>query len=350
MQAVGANGASTERIAVLDSFRALAIVSVVLFHTFYYVNHSPGELRIDLGEPWSTIFSYGFLGVEFFFIISGFVIFMTLRTAPTFTDFAWRRFARIYPAYLLSAAIIWLGVRALGYEVYQRSVYDLLVAPAIWTLPFHGALVSGVFWTLVVEVQFYFLIGVIFYTCKDRWFGVGWLLLSLVCIICQLFSPYLVARLSILGFVPFFTAGICFNRLYHGDFKLIDAVCGLVAFGTFVYFWRSKPELLFIVFGMLVLFLLFVLGKLPFLAVEPLLFLGGISYSWYLLHFELPIALIWRLQKAGFPLIAAVPMGLASALVLAAAMMRWIEQPAKTALNLLYRRWRPRDLAVSAPA
>jgi peptidoglycan/LPS O-acetylase OafA/YrhL len=350
MDAVRSDGARTDRIAVLDSFRALAIIAVVLFHTFYYVNHSPGELKIELGEPWSRIFSYGYLGVEFFFIISGFVIFMTLRTAATFVDFAWRRFSRIYPAYLLCAVLIWCGVRALGYEPYQRSLYDLVVSPVIWTLPLHGSLISGVFWSLVVEVQFYVLIGVVFYTCQDRWFGVGWLLLSVLCIVCQLTSPYLVARLSILGFVPFFTAGICFNRLYHGDFKRIDAICGLVALGTLVYFWRSKPDTLLIIGAMLVLFLLFTLGKLQFLAVKPLVFLGGVSYSWYLLHFELPIALIWWLQRAGVPLILAVPICLSLALLVAVAITRWIERPAKSWLNSIFRRWRPREMAIGTPA
>ena len=350
MQAVLSDDARTDRIAVLDSFRALAIIAVVLFHTFYYVNHSPGELKIELGEPWSTIFSYGYLGVEFFFIISGFVIFMTLRTAPTFFDFAWRRFSRIYPAYLLSAVVIWFGVRALGYEPYQRSAYDLVVSTVIWTLPLHGSLISGVFWSLVVEVQFYFLIGVVFYTCKDRWFGVGWLLLSMICIVCLLTSPYLSARLSVLAFVPFFTAGICFNRLYHGDFKLIDAVCGLVALGTLVYFGRSKPDTLLIIGAMLLLFLMFTLGKLQFLAVKPLVFFGGISYAWYLLHFELPISLIWRLQKTGVPLAVAVPVGLLAALLGAVAITRWVEQPAKAWLNQMFRRWRPRELAISSAA
>lgn len=91
------------RIQVLDSFGAFAILSVILFHILYLGERTTQRVLIDVGEPLSTAFSYGYLGVEFFFIISGFVIFMTVQSAATALDFGWRRFARICSASTCSA-------------------------------------------------------------------------------------------------------------------------------------------------------------------------------------------------------------------------------------------------------
>src|SRR2546421_11411619 len=103
---VAARPASRPRIATLDAFRALAIIPVVLYHFLARWTPPVSTDNVYLyGESHAVWFSLGGYGVEFFFIISGAVIFMTLHRCRTVFEFWYRRFARLYPALIVSMAI-----------------------------------------------------------------------------------------------------------------------------------------------------------------------------------------------------------------------------------------------------
>lgn len=76
-----------KRDLVLDALRGIAAVLVVLFH-----------LKMDTGNPDYGL-HLGMTGVDLFFLISGFVIFMTLRKTSSSNDFVISRFIRLYPTY-----------------------------------------------------------------------------------------------------------------------------------------------------------------------------------------------------------------------------------------------------------
>lgn len=84
-----------ERLRQIDALRGLAVSAVLLFH-FCYLNNPHGM------TPFKA--SWGHYGVELFFIISGFVIYMTLSRSPDVVQFAISRISRLYPAY-------WAGVK-----------------------------------------------------------------------------------------------------------------------------------------------------------------------------------------------------------------------------------------------
>ena len=77
------------RIKELDAMRGIAALSVVLFHFTFGFNHNDTN----------TFFHKGYLGVQLFFIISGFVIFMTFEKTQNIKVFLLGRFTRLYPAY-----------------------------------------------------------------------------------------------------------------------------------------------------------------------------------------------------------------------------------------------------------
>jgi peptidoglycan/LPS O-acetylase OafA/YrhL len=80
------------RLLELDVFRGLAALAVVLFHyTTVY------ERTYDHHDEMLFDFSLGHYGVQLFFIISGFVIFMTLNRTKSALDFVVSRFSRLYP-------------------------------------------------------------------------------------------------------------------------------------------------------------------------------------------------------------------------------------------------------------
>src|SRR6478736_6931335 len=96
-----------KRLDILDGFRFVAIVSVLFFH-FYSKwsfpvkeeNYLPGENLYH-----TDFFNHGNLGVQFFFIISGFVIFYTLERSETLIAFLTKRFIKLFPTMLLCSIV-----------------------------------------------------------------------------------------------------------------------------------------------------------------------------------------------------------------------------------------------------
>ena len=84
----------------LDALRGIAAFSVVLFHYTARYDSIYGHSNRLLFK-----FNYGHLGVNLFFIISGFVIFMTLDRTKSVIDFVVARFSRLYPAYWTALAL-----------------------------------------------------------------------------------------------------------------------------------------------------------------------------------------------------------------------------------------------------
>lgn len=100
---------NTTRFIELDALRGIAALSVMLFHyTAYYrkLFNTPFSENVD--------FKYGFYGVSLFFMISGFVIFMTIKKCNTASEFAFKRFTRLYPTFWVCVIITFLGVKLWG--------------------------------------------------------------------------------------------------------------------------------------------------------------------------------------------------------------------------------------------
>ena len=146
-------GAARQRLNQLDALRGLAAMAVVLFHfstrfSELYPQAAP--------QAWSL--SMGHLGVNLFFIISGFVIFMTIERTARPTDFVVSRVSRLYPAYWVAILLTFCITHAL---TLPGKTVPLTTALANG-LMFHGFFrvphVDGVYWTLEVELLFYALI------------------------------------------------------------------------------------------------------------------------------------------------------------------------------------------------
>lgn len=142
-------------------------MAVCLFH------FTDGNISFPGSSAWfEQIARYGWLGVEVFFVISGFIIPYSLYVNDyrmnMFPAFLLRRCLRIEPAYIASIVLViilgYLSMMAPGYagEVFQPSVAGTLLhiiyAPVYfgykWLLP--------IYWSLEAELHFYILIGLIF--------------------------------------------------------------------------------------------------------------------------------------------------------------------------------------------
>ncbi|MFM9069022.1 MAG: acyltransferase family protein, partial [Planctomycetota bacterium] len=106
---------SGARMRQLDGLRGVAAIFVMLMHyTVAYDN------LIGHQTPMLLKFPRGGIGVHVFFMLSGFVIFMSLDRARNLLDFIVSRFARLYPAYwtaLLITLLVTFRDRIPGYEL-----------------------------------------------------------------------------------------------------------------------------------------------------------------------------------------------------------------------------------------
>ena len=89
--------AKRRRINEIDFLRFVAALSVVLFH-YSFRGHAADDLSVMPYPVLETVARYGYLGVDLFFLISGFVILMT-ASSGSLKDFVISRAVRLYPAF-----------------------------------------------------------------------------------------------------------------------------------------------------------------------------------------------------------------------------------------------------------
>jgi peptidoglycan/LPS O-acetylase OafA/YrhL len=135
----------------LDGLRGIAILLVVLYHNFNFISY----------------FNYGWLGVDLFFVLSGFLItdilLKTIDTKNYFRNFYGRRVLRIFPLYYLSLLLFIVILPLfpsypLDVHYYQDHQWWFWTYLQNWTLIFHydgKAITLNHFWSLAVEEQYY---------------------------------------------------------------------------------------------------------------------------------------------------------------------------------------------------
>lgn len=146
---------------MLDLLRFLAALAVVLYH-YTARNHSQwGVSPAEAFPVLSRFTAYGFLGVPLFFVISGFVIFMSAE-GRTVGQFVAARVARLYPAYWVAviATSVLVTFIAPHFEM-GVSGSQFLVNLTMMQEAFGVDHVDGVYWTLWVEMLFYIMIALL---------------------------------------------------------------------------------------------------------------------------------------------------------------------------------------------
>lgn len=138
----------------LDALRGIAATAVMLFHC---IGLLPWEVS---GTP-LMLFGAGWVGVDLFFAISGYVITISAlrhKDSPTYSQDFWRaRLARILPLYYFTCGIFLLLVNATALE--QDAAWQVLSHLLLVHNLFQDTAMSinGVTWSLGVEMQLYLL-------------------------------------------------------------------------------------------------------------------------------------------------------------------------------------------------
>jgi peptidoglycan/LPS O-acetylase OafA/YrhL len=353
-------GQTTRRVDSIDCFRAISILLVISFH--YLVRWAPPYSTEDLygfSTPYNQHWELGSFGVHFFFIISGIVISLTLGKSRNPIDFAIRRVSRIYPALLVAALLTFTICNTFGPPSLQRNLADLgasiLMVPSLSS---HMTLqwVDGVYWSLAVELKFYVFVAAAHFALKDRyWAGIA--VVGLLGLAVSRLNLGIADKVLIFAYMPFFIWGIAIYYLVFEKKVMVAAWnFGIAAFlflaGTTSFLplqnLPTQMALSFVAAGAILIALLMHLRVV--LAFTPLLYIGRISYSLYLVHENIGLVLIRAMKKsAGVSDLLSVAVALGVCVVLAGIMFRLIEQPTQSWIRRLYDTWRADRVLLSRP-
>jgi peptidoglycan/LPS O-acetylase OafA/YrhL len=319
---------SRHRVRDIDGLRALAVLGVVVYHVGVYapwerlVSPSLAAAFRDYSRSPLTLGSHG---VDLFFILSGFCLsYPTLvrrQTGDTvrldIARYFARRLVRVYPPFLCAAALCVVSSYVLlraGIALPYCLTADLSAANIIQNLLFldnNIARLNTSFWTLALEF---------------RWYLVFPLALALYCrapraLIACAFASYAAYHLTAfraldLAMLPLFLLGIVAADLrirgvqatrFAAAAIVAGAILGTLATSAYGPFTQRNPGWHLAMFGFVLLTSdLASLRKV--LCFAPLVFIGEISYSVYLVH-EPAVALFERWEPAGFPGFVVVALG-----------------------------------------
>lgn len=311
------------RLRELDALRGLAALSVVIYHyTARFPEMFPQAPHVEYAFTW------GHESVLLFFAISGFVISFSLDRAASVADFAVKRFARLYPAYWGAMALTLL-VQYLG-GITALQVPPIAIAANITMLQSFAYLpgVDGAYWTLGMELAFYIcMVGIWRSGAAGRieqvllaWLCLGWLGLTWEGM------PSRLAMLLVFAYIPFFGIGMLSYRVWSGARHWREQLpYAMAILASVIGQSRTEPAILaLLLFG---LFAALVAGRLGFLATRPLLWLGSISYTLYLVHHNIGFIILLYAGQIGVSPLMAVLMATGVAFVLAVLLHHLVEEP-----------------------
>lgn len=290
---------SGERFDNIDLLRALAIMSVVLFH---FTARFPADLTLYRHALPS--FDYGNLGVELFFIISGYCIWMTISRSHGLIDFLAKRFGRIQPAFTAAVLLTFAVVTLFGLPGRQVSIAAMLGNLSWLTCFYNIHLVDGAYWSLITELKFYVLFGTIFFALK-KWVKPfdAWLTLSIAGAVLFLFSrlflqsstgEMIATQILLFPYAPFFLVGmaIC-DSASLGVYRKIACAAAL----ALAAFQGGFDPIAAAILIALVPLTALVLARRSMRIPVWLRFIGLISYPLYLIHQNIGLVILRQMAS-----------------------------------------------------
>jgi peptidoglycan/LPS O-acetylase OafA/YrhL len=340
----GPADSSAGRILELDALRGFAAFAVMLYHytSRYGQLYGYNDLlpfHVDWGQH----------GVQLFFLISGFVIFMTLERTRQPMDFVVSRFSRLYPTYWAGVTATFAIVAIVGLPGRQASFTEFLVNLTMLQRWIPGIDdVDGVYWTLAVEMTFYALMLGLYLLkglAQVEWFGMAWLALAVAVRTTPLADTLAGKALTlalIMDHCGYFIAGVMFYRVFanqRGPLTVwLIVACFLLQPALDTSTSAAVPFVCATIFG------LFIWSQLGFLSHQPFIFLGSISYALYLVHQNIGYVVMRWAQDQGLPHPVAILVAIAIAISLAAAITWWVEKPLIRSIRSHYKAYRQRSV------
>jgi peptidoglycan/LPS O-acetylase OafA/YrhL len=333
------------RLYALDGLRLVAALAVAAYH-FLAVDNT----RSPWGQAGKTIFPsadllahYGWLGVEIFFMISGFVICMS-TWGRTVGDFFRSRVTRLYPAYWFCACVTALALVITPAVFDAPSFTDWLVNMTMLQDAVGTPRLDPSYWTLWAEMRFYLLFALVVWmglTYKRVLvFGLGW---TIVAAIAKTAEWKLLDIVAMPKYAPYFLVGVglyLVHRFGHHlltwlligtnlAFCLDQAVARMEYQVANVQHQALSPWL---VCAVVLLGFAYILatarGRMSWLNRPWLVAAGALTYPFYLLHQQVGFSLIHHLyERAGLSAYLVLPLTFGVLLGAAWVVHRLVERP-----------------------
>ncbi|MFF8784134.1 acyltransferase family protein [Streptomyces sp. NPDC015125] len=351
--ALGAGGGPS-RLRALDGLRLLAALMVAAYHF--------GGRSGEISQAWggspaqqfptaAPLFAYGCLGVQIFFVISGFVICLS-GWGRTLRAFIASRVSRLYPAYW-AAILLVTAVFALPWVAYKAlPPSEVLTNLTMLQQPLGVDRVLGVCWTLWAEMRFYALFAlcvVLPGATRGRvvLFCAGW---TLAAALAQAAHQPFLDTVLMPEYAPFFIGGVGLYLLHRYGARdpiawaivlvswLIGqhyAVAGLWhAPSATAFSYRSTAAIIAVVTLGFALVAAVALGKLRWANWRWLTVAGALTYPFYLVHEHLGWVVVRALHHGiGLPSYATLILTVGLMLLLAWVLHRFVERPLTPALK-----------------
>ena len=268
------------RFESIDLLRGVAAISVCIYHfSVGLPDFLPDENALKI------MGQYGYLGVQLFFIISGFIIPFSLykgnyNSTKILTFFS-KRLIRIDPPYLISIVLaIVLKYASTFSSLYQGPEFNVSIQNVLCHIAylcdiFNEDWINPVYWTLAIEFQFYILIALCythFIATKNNYLFYTVLFLLNIPALLSLTNPD-----YILHYISYFTLGIVYFRTIVNKIKPVEFYILTLLLLLDIYSVHGVAETIASVATLVIM--LFVKKS-----SAPFIFLGKISFSLYLLH------------------------------------------------------------------
>lgn len=301
------------RIQHLDGMRGLAILLVMSFHAY---SRWPERLHYVSRTKDFPLFAFGYVGVPLFFMISGFVIFMTLDKSESYISFLRKRWLRLFPAMFIVSLVVYFTASLFPERPAGTPNLMNLLPGLIFTNPETLSMLSGVefkslegsFWSLYVEAVFYIFFGAVYYFAGRKYclpaLILPMLALSAASAIKMLGYAPLADIISKFGFIHYswFMIGcLVYERLHKRD-KLFHY--GLTLFAILInlsYYVKTSglPVMIPLAMALILFITSFYSPRLEKILSTPFLTaIGFVSYALYLIHENLMIATLIKLNNA----------------------------------------------------
>ncbi|MFI2257803.1 acyltransferase family protein [Streptomyces tubercidicus] len=344
----GRSRTGSSRLRALDGLRLLAALMVAAYHfggRDGEISQAWGGSPADQFPTAAPLFAYGCLGVQIFFVISGFVICLS-GWGRTLRAFVASRISRLYPAYW-AAILLVTAVFALPWVAYKAlPPSEVLTNLTMLQQPLGVDRVLGVCWTLWAEMRFYALFALCVIlpgATRGRvvLFCAGW---TLAAALAQTAHEPLLDTVLMPEYAPYFIGGIGLYLLHRygardpiawaivlvswliGQHYAVERLWHSASVDAFSY--RSTTGIIAVITLGFALVAAVALGKLHWANWRWLTVAGALTYPFYLVHEHLGWVAVRALHHGiGLPSYATLILTVGLMLLLAWVLHRFVERP-----------------------
>lgn len=340
-------------VAGIDAVRFLAAVLVMFFHYGFWVGFKTTTSAHQISQglvSYPELFAwtkFGWIGVQIFFVISGFVIAYSAERATAY-GFLVARVVRLFPAAIVCATISLAAAMLVHYTSYSELIILYVKSIILWP---QGPWIDDSYWTLAIELFFYALVFMLIRFDRFHLFARLAIAIGLISVCFNViallhhspvsaFIPSIlfriqdsrVADLLLLNHGMFFALGVFLwlqlikqSSLQHIFWCCLFTVAGLIQIAAVGSAFDAKgadmPLLVpmaiwLLALGIIILSVLAnpVFVKAPAWISTTLRRMGLMTYPLYLLHQNVGLALIGQLTKTGIHPYIALGIGISFAL------------------------------------